>query len=61
MDKPTAAQMFNLRAKAGDLGFKVKLDDLPQVEFREWKPDDATLRAWARAQEPYRREPGDGR
>jgi hypothetical protein len=59
--KPTAAQMFNLRAKAGDLGFRVKLNDLPPVEWKEWKPDEATLKAWERAANPYRRFVGDGR
>jgi hypothetical protein len=54
MEKPTAAQMYIQRMKLGDL-------KLPVVEFKEWKPDPATLRVWDRAANPSRKEPGDGR
>ena len=55
--KPTAAQKYSLR-NYGPVYLDLKIKP---VYFKEWKPDQATLRAWARAQSPYKREPGDGR
>ena len=58
--KPTAAQLYSIRAKGAEINIRMELN-LPVIKWKEWKPEAATLRAWDRAQNPYHREPGDGR
>ena len=60
MTKPSAAQLYSIRAKGGEIGTRLTLN-LPVVEWKEWKPSEDVLRAWARASNPFARSPGDGR
>jgi hypothetical protein len=57
LKKRTAAEKYVER----NVAFRASLRAAPVPEFKTWKPDAATLRAWDRAENPYRREPGDGR
>ena len=60
MKKPSAAQLYSIRSRAGELGTRINLN-LKPVEFKEWKLDAETLRVWERAARPFESVGSDGR
>ena len=59
-NKPGPRQQFSMNSAAQDLKLRIDLKMTPKI-FLEWKPDKATLAAWARAQNPYESAGSDGR